>query len=57
MMLALPVLAVSATELFLVQAELVLGVVTDDYINPMGTAPLGYTIVSHHQRNVFLSPR
>ena len=46
----MPVLTVSAALLLLVQGELVLGVVGDDDVDPVWTAPLCYTVVSHHLR-------
>ena len=49
----MPVLAVSATLLLLVQPELVLGVVTDDDIDPVGAASLSHTVVSHHLRDLY----
>ena len=50
-----PVLTVSPTLLLLVQTERVLGVVTDDHIDPVGTASLSHTVVSHHTSEL-LSP-
>ena len=44
----MPVLTFSATLLSLVQSELVLGVVADDDVNPVGSPTLGHTVVSHH---------
>ena len=43
-------LTISATLLFLVKPELVLGVVTDDNIDPVWTTSLCYTVVPHHLR-------
>ena len=53
----MPVLAVSATLLLLVQPELVLGVVTDDDIDPVGAASLSHAVVSHHGLDLSLSAR
>ena len=49
----MPVFAFSATLLLLVQPELVLGVVTDDDIDPVGAASLSHTVVSHHLRDLY----
>ena len=44
----MPVLTLFATLLSPVQSEVVLSVVTDDDVNPVGSPTLGHTVVSHH---------
>ena len=46
----MPVLTLFATLLSPVQSELVLGVVTDDDVNPVGSPSLSHTVVPHHTR-------